>query len=170
MHEEVCRRGFSAKRNSFVRDFDSAHLDASLLRLPLVGFLSATDPRIRGTLEAVGKHLARDGLIYRHRSARRWSAVLAKEPAILVCTLWYADALALTGRKHQAIDAFERVLALRNDLGLLSEGFDARAGQLSGNFPQTLSHLAVINTALNLAGPQGPAWRRSETAKTRRRS
>jgi GH15 family glucan-1,4-alpha-glucosidase len=165
VHAEICRRGFHRKLGSFVRDFHSTILDASLLRLAQVGFLRPGDPRIHGTVDAIGKYLLRDGLVYRHRSGGTRSAWLADEPAILVCSLWYADALVLLRRKREAIETLERVLALRNDLGLLAEAFDPDAGELSGNFPQTLSHLAVVNTALNLEGRRGPAWRRNETPK-----
>lgn len=160
VHAEVCRRGFDRKLNSFVRDFDSSDLDASLLLLPQVGFLPPEDPRIRGTIDAVGTHLARDGLIYRYNTGAGKHRLPLDEPALLVCSLWYADALLLTGRRDQAIQTFERVLALRNDVGLLAEAFDRRVGQLSGNFPQALSHLAIVNTVLNLRGEDGPAWRR----------
>lgn len=167
VHAEICRRGFNRKLGSFVRDFDSTNLDASLLRLAQVGFLRPDDPRIHGTVDAIGRYLLRDGLVYRHRSGGTRSAWLADEPAILVCSLWYADALVLLRRKREAIETLERVLALRNDLGLLAEAFDPDAGELSGNFPQTLSHLAVVNTALNLEGRRGPAWRWTGTPKPR---
>ena len=148
IHWKICRKGFSATRNSFVQVFGSEKLDASLLLLPVVGFLPADDPRMAGTIAAIEKELVEDGLV------RRWSrAEGPDEGAFIACTCWLADCLSLQGRDGEARAYFERVLALRNDVGLLSEEWDTRAKRMLGNFPQALSHLALINTALGLCGP-----------------
>ncbi|HTT03145.1 MAG TPA: glycoside hydrolase family 15 protein [Steroidobacteraceae bacterium] len=157
IHAEVCRSAFHPDRNTFVRDFDSGELDASLLLLPQIGFLPPDDARIIGTVEAIGRNLQRDGLTIRHRADGEGEADAA---VFCVCSLWYADALLMIGRRDAAVATFERVLALRNDLGLLAEAFDTASRELMGNFPQALSHLALVNTALNLQGTDGPAWRR----------
>jgi GH15 family glucan-1,4-alpha-glucosidase len=148
MHQTICRDGFDRGRNSFVQSFGgSPRLDASLLLLPLVGFLPIADPRIAGTIAAIEAELVEDGLV------RRWSrADGPAEGAFIACTCWLADCLALQGRKREARTYLERVIGLANDVGLLSEEWDARAGRMLGNFPQALSHLAVINTALGLCG------------------
>jgi GH15 family glucan-1,4-alpha-glucosidase len=148
LHRRICRDGFNATRNSFTQSFRSEALDASLLLLPLVGFLPITDARIAGTIAAIERELVEDGLV------RRWShATGPDEGAFIACTCWLADCLDMQGRKVEARDYCERVLALRNDVGLLSEEWDVRQRQMSGNFPQALSHLALINTALRLCGP-----------------
>ena len=149
IHATVCRDGFDRTRNSFVQTFDAARIvDASLLMLPLVGFLPVEDPRIAGTIAAVEAELVEDGLV------RRWSRSDGPdEGAFIACTCWLADCLAMQGRHSEARRYFERVIGLANDVGLLSEEWDTRAGRMLGNFPQALSHLAVINTALGLCGP-----------------
>ncbi|MFL5267837.1 MAG: glycoside hydrolase family 15 protein [Stellaceae bacterium] len=148
IHRQICRDGFNPARNSFVQSFGSEALDASLLLLPLVGFLPIDDPRIRGTIAAIEEELIEDRLV------RRWPRTEGPaEGAFLACTCWLADCLAMQGRTAEARAYFERVLALRNDVGLLSEEWDTRRQRMLGNFPQALSHLAVINTALGLCGP-----------------
>ncbi len=148
IHHEVCRDGFNPSRGCFVSAFGADHVDASLLMLPLVGFLPATDPRIAGTIAAIERDLVEDGLVYRKGSANG-----AQEGAFLACTCWLADCLGMQGRKREARAYLERVLALRNDVGLLAEEWDPRTGHMAGNFPQALSHLALVNTALGLCGP-----------------
>ncbi len=139
MHRTICRDGFHAVRNSFVQTFDEPRaLDASLLMLPLVGFLPINDPRITGTIAAIERELVEDRLV------RRWSrADGPDEGAFIACTCWLADCLAKQGRKREARDYLERVVGLANDVGLLSEQWDTRAGRMLGNFPQALSHLAL---------------------------
>jgi GH15 family glucan-1,4-alpha-glucosidase len=149
IHARVCRDGFSASRNSFVAAFGADELDASLLLLPLVGFLPISDPRIEGTIAAIESELVEDGLVWRHRQAKEER----HEGAFIACSCWLVDCLALQGRVTEARGVFERVLSLCNDVGLLSEEWNARAGRMAGNFPQALSHLALINTALRLSGP-----------------
>jgi GH15 family glucan-1,4-alpha-glucosidase len=148
LHRRICRDGFNTSRNSFVQSFGSEVLDASLLLLPIVGFLPVNDTRIAGTIAAIERELVEDGLV------RRWiRANGPDEGAFIACTCWLADCLEMQGRTTEARAYFERVLALRNDVGLLSEGWHVRQQRMLGNFPQALSHLAVINTALRLCGP-----------------
>ncbi|HTW50832.1 MAG TPA: glycoside hydrolase family 15 protein [Stellaceae bacterium] len=149
MHGSICRQGFDTARNSFVQTFDEPRvLDASLLMLPLVGFLPIEDSRIAGTIAAIEKELVEDGLV------RRWTrADGPDEGAFIACTCWLADCLAMQGRPREARAYLERVIALANDVGLLPEMWDTRVNRMLGNFPQALSHLALINTALGLCGP-----------------
>jgi GH15 family glucan-1,4-alpha-glucosidase len=151
VHDDVCRRGFNRQMGSFVQSYGSRQLDASLLLLPRMGFLPATDPRIRGTIEAVERHLLRDGLVMRYDSAAPRDGLPPSEGAFLACSFWLDDAYVATGRVDDASALFERLMGLRNDLGLLSEEYDTVAGRQIGNFPQAFSHIALVNTAFNLA-------------------
>jgi len=160
IHEEVCRDGYSADKESFVQAYGSLELDAALLTIPMVGFLPASDPRVRGTVDAIGRELLRDGFVRRYATESAVDGLPAGEGAFLPCTFWYADALELLGRHGEAVRVFERVLEIRNDVGLLSEGYDPRAGRLVGNFPQAFSHIGMVNTARNLSRPGGPAEER----------
>jgi GH15 family glucan-1,4-alpha-glucosidase len=148
MQATICGDGFDGARNSFVQTFDAPRVpDASLLMLPLLGFLPIDDPRIAGTIAAIEEELVEDGLV------RRWSrADGPEEGAFIACTCWLADCLAMQGRDREARAYLERVIALANDVGLLSEEWDTRAGRMLGNFPQALSHLALINSAVGLCG------------------
>lgn len=148
MHAQICSEGYDEGLCTFV-DFYGAHeVDASLLLLPIVGFLPIHDERITGTIAAIERDLVQDGLV------RRWRSVKPNfEGAFLACTCWLADCQMMQGRREAARATFERLLSLRNDLGLLSEEYDVRAGRLAGNFPQALSHLALVQTALGLCGP-----------------
>lgn len=152
IHDEVCRRGYESSRNTFLQRYDSQALDAALLRLPIVGFLPATDPRIVGTIEAIRRELSEGGFVWRYSN---FLGQRTDEGAFLVCSCWLADALILQGRKEEAREIFERILSIRNDVGLLSEQYDPGAGRLRGNFPQAFSHVGLINTARNLAAPGG---------------
>jgi len=156
IHAQVCKSGFDAKRNSFVQHYDSTELDASLLLIPLVGFLPPDDPRVRGTVEAVERELVVDGFVLRYATVTGIDNLPPGEGVFLPCSFWLADCLAVTGRHAEAEALFERLLALRNDVGLLSEEFDPRTGRMQGNFPQALSHMALVNTArlLSLATDQ----------------
>ena len=149
IHAAICRDGFDAARNSFVQTFDAPRvLDASLLMLPLVGFLPVEDPRIAGTIAAIERELVEDGLV------RRWKRTDGPdEGAFIACTCWLADCLTMQGREREARTYLEHVICLANDVGLLSEEWETRTGRMLGNFPQALSHLALINTALGLCGP-----------------
>ena len=154
IHAEVCRRGFDPGRNAFVQSYGSRELDASLSRLPAVGFLPAADPRVTATVAAIRDELsAGDGLILRY-SPQAQGAVDGLdegEGAFLACSFWLADALAMSGRLDEGRALFEQLLTRCNDVGLLAEQFDPHRGQLTGNFPQALSHLALVNTALLLS-------------------
>ncbi len=157
IHAVVCADGFNTARNSFTQSFGSDVLDASLLLLPAMGFLPADDPRIVGTCEAIGRDLMANGLIRRYRTEDAKDGLSGTEGSFLACSFWYVDALILQGRMVEARAMFERLLALGNDVGLLAEEYDPVAGRQLGNFPQGFSHLALVNTALNLeAANMGP--------------
>jgi GH15 family glucan-1,4-alpha-glucosidase len=151
IHRDVCERGFDVDQETFVESYDSRLLDASVLLLPSVGFLPASDPRIRGTLAAVERHLMRDGFVLRHDPREVSNEQQPIEGAFLACTLWLADAYVLTGELDTAQALFDRVVAVANDLGLLAEEFDSAARRQTGNFPQALTHIALINTAHNVS-------------------
>ncbi len=157
IHDEVCRKGYDAARNTFVQYYGGTELDASLLMLPLVGFLPPTDPRIRGTVEAIERELLQDGFVLRYPTRREVDGLPPGEGVFLACTFWLADNLALLGRHADARAYFERLLALANDVGLLSEQYDPETKRLVGNFPQAFSHVSLINTACNLRPAPGPA-------------
>ena len=165
VHAEVCERGWDAQRGTFTQSYGSTELDASLLMMPMVGFLPPSDPRVVGTIEAVQRELSVDGFIERYptRSEVSVDGLPGREGAFLLCTFWLADALALIGRSAEATALFERLLTLRNDVGLLAEEYDPVAGRLLGNFPQAFSHIGLVNTALNLSEPHGPIERRKES-------
>jgi GH15 family glucan-1,4-alpha-glucosidase len=160
IHAEVCTRGFNRELGSFVQSYDSQELDASLLLLPTFGFLPASDPRIRGTIEAVERRLVADGLVLRYDTGTSDDGLPAGEGVFLACSFWLADAYALTGRASDARALFERLLTLRNDVGLLAEEYDTRARRLVGNFPQAFSHVALVSTAHNLSRATKPARQR----------
>ncbi len=158
VHEQVCREGFDAELGSFVQSYGSKHLDASLLTIPLVGFLPATDPRVKGTVEAIERVLVTDGFVNRYTFDPEVDGLPPGEGAFLLCTFWLADALALMGRREDAERSFGRLLEIRNDVGLLAEAYDPVAKRQLGNFPQAFSHVGLINTAYNLGkGMTGPA-------------
>jgi GH15 family glucan-1,4-alpha-glucosidase len=148
VHCEVCRDGYDAGLDSFVEYYGGHDIDASLLLLPSVGFLPVDDPRIAGTIARIERELMVDGLLYRTPRARTQS-----QGAFLACNCWLADCLHAQGRTAEARRAFERLLAIRNDVGLLSEEYDLESRRLTGNFPQALSHLALVTTGLGLCGP-----------------
>ncbi len=151
IHAQVCEAGFDAQRNTFVQSYQSTHLDASLLLIPLVGFLPPTDPRVRGTIHAIERELVVDGLVQRYRTDTGLDALLPGEGYFLPCSFWLAQNLALSAQQAKAEALFDRLLALRNDLGLLSEEYDLGARTMLGNFPQALTHMALINTARTLS-------------------
>jgi GH15 family glucan-1,4-alpha-glucosidase len=157
IHEQVCARAFNRERNAFVQYYEASDLDASLLMIPLVGFLPASDPRVRGTVEAIERDLMSDGFVLRYRTKRDIDGLPPGEAAFLPCSFWLADNFELLGRNDDARRLFERLLSLCNDVGLLSEGYDPHNQRLLGNFPQALSHLALVNTACNLSRERGPA-------------
>lgn len=161
IHEEVCARGFNRELGSFVQSYDSKNLDASLLLIPTTGFLPADDPRVRGTIEAVERHLFADGFLRRYDTHATDDGLPAGEGAFLACSFWMVDALLLSGRADDASRLFERLLSLRNDVGLLAEEYDTNAKRLVGNFPQAFSHIALVNSAHNLGHASKPAEQRS---------
>lgn len=161
IHAQVCDRGFDPAQNSFVQSYGVTALDASLLLIPMVGFLPHTDPRIRGTLVAIEGNLVRDGLVIRYKSEKGTDGLPPGEGAFLACSFWLADNYVLQGRYDDARALFGRLLSLRNDVGLLAEEYDVTARRQLGNFPQAFSHLALINTARNIAGASGPVHQRS---------
>jgi GH15 family glucan-1,4-alpha-glucosidase len=165
IHAEVCRRGFDHAQNAFVQSYGGTALDASLLMIPMVGFLPPEDPRVRGTLAAIERHLMRDGLVLRYDTQETEDGLPPGEGVFLVCSFWLADNYVLQGRYDDARALFGRLLALRNDVGLLAEEYDPRLKRQLGNFPQALSHLALINTARNLLSANGPAHQRSRGAR-----
>jgi GH15 family glucan-1,4-alpha-glucosidase len=162
IHDEVCREAFNPEIGAFVQSYGSRELDASVLLAPLVGFLPPTDPRVRSTVEAIERHLMVDGLVRRYKPEASNDGLPGNEGAFLACSFWLADNLMLLGREEDARQLFERLLSLRNDLGLLSEEYDSNAKRLVGNFPQAFSHIALVNTAHNLTRQQKPAQQRSE--------
>ena len=152
IHREVCERGFDSGLGSFTQSYGSAELDASLLLLPLVGFLPGADPRIRGTIEAIERELLQDGFVLRYRTHEQGVDGLPPgEGVFLPCSFWLVNCYELLDRHEEAHDLFERLLGLSNDLGLLSEEYDPEAKRLLGNFPQAFTHLALVTTAFNVA-------------------
>ncbi len=166
IHRDVCDKGFDAELNAFVESYGSKLLDASILMLPSVGFLPPDDPRVRGTLDAIERHMMRDGFVLRHDPRELSGETQPIEGAFLACTLWLADAFVLADDYEKAQVLFDRVVAVASDLGLLAEEFDTVAGRQTGNFPQALTHIALINTAHNLsaakASAEKPAVQRSK--------
>jgi GH15 family glucan-1,4-alpha-glucosidase len=147
---EVLERGFDEELNSFVQSYGSKRIDASLLTIPFYGFLPPDDPRVRGTLEAVRRELLVDGLVKRYRHDEDTATVDGLPPGegtFFLCTFWFVDNLILLGELDEAVEMFERLLSLRNELGLLSEEYDSKRGRLVGNYPQAFSHIGLINTA-----------------------
>jgi GH15 family glucan-1,4-alpha-glucosidase len=153
IHAQVCAQAYDAQRNTFVQCYGSPHLDASLLLIPQVGFLPPDDRRVRGTVDAIARDLVVDGLVLRYSTATDVDRLPPGEGAFLPCSFWLADCLVLTGRRAQGEALFERLLALRNDVGLLAEEYDPRARCMLGNFPQALTHMALVNTAYLLHLP-----------------
>jgi GH15 family glucan-1,4-alpha-glucosidase len=161
IHEDVCSKAFDPDLGSFVQAYGSKALDASLLLLPLVGFLPPSDPRIVGTVNAIEQRLMADGFVCRYDTGETVDGLPPGEGAFLACSFWLADNFLLQGRMTEARELFERLLALRNDVGLLAEEYDPRLGRQLGNFPQAFSHVALVNTAFNLTRSQGPAEQRA---------
>jgi GH15 family glucan-1,4-alpha-glucosidase len=165
MHEQICREGFDRRKNSFVQAYGAKELDASLLLMPLVGFLPATDPRVKGTIEAVERELMRDGLVMRYQTGRVEDGLPAGEGAFLACSFWMVSCLKAIGREKDARKLFESVLRLRNDVGLLAEEYDVARKRQVGNFPQAFSHIALVNAAFDLEGKnevRGRAYPKTE--------
>jgi GH15 family glucan-1,4-alpha-glucosidase len=166
IHDEVCRFGFSQELGSFVQYFGGKDLDASLLMLPLVGFLPAEDPRIQGTVAAIEKRLMNNGLVARYDTRTAVDGVGGGEGVFLACSFWLVDNYVFQHRYDEARELFERLLTIRNDVGLLSEEYDPKERRQLGNFPQAFSHLALVNSAHNL-GEAKPAKQRANRKPVR---
>jgi GH15 family glucan-1,4-alpha-glucosidase len=163
IHAEVCERGFDRELDSFVQAYDSKRLDASLLAIPLVGFLPATDRRVRGTVRAIETRLLiEDEFVLRYETEEVVDGLPAGEGAFLACSFWLVDNYILQGRYEDARRLFDRLLARCNDVGLLAEELDPLSGRMLGNFPQAYSHVGLINCALNLSRREGPAGERAQ--------
>ena len=150
IHKEICEKGFDRRKNCFVQAYGSKHLDASLLLMPVVGFLPGSDPRVKSTVKAIERELMRDGFVMRYNTEKTRDGLPPGEGVFLACSYWMVSSLKAVGRKRDAIKLFEKLLKLRNDLGLLSEEFDPKSNRLVGNFPQAFSHIALVNTAFYL--------------------
>ena len=150
IHALVCEHGYDAKRGSFVQVFDEKRLDASLLLIPLLGFLPADDARVVGTIEAIEGALMRDGLLLRYEVDTVVDGQSGDEGAFLACSFWLVSCLVLAGRRADAEALFARLTGLANDVGLLAEEYDTKAGRMVGNFPQALSHMALVASAAAL--------------------
>ena len=161
IHEDICKRAFSTTKNSFVQHYGGDDLDASLLLLPQLGFLPAGDPRIIGTIAAIERDLMQDGFVRRYSTEEVDDGVGGDEGAFLACSFWLVDAYVLCGRMADARALFERLLAVRNDVGLLAEEYDPATRRQLGNFPQAFSHIGLINAANNLFRDRGPARQRA---------
>jgi len=151
IHEQVCRQGFDADMNSFVQYYGGKYLDASVLMMPLVGFLPPDDPRVIGTVKAIETHLVKNGFVGRYTQDPAVDGLPHGEGTFLPCSFWLADNYELQGRHEDAVRMFERLLEIRNDVGLLSEEYDPVAKRQLGNFPQAFSHVGLVNTAFNLS-------------------
>ena len=163
IHDEVCREAFSAELNSFTQAYGTDELDASTLLIPLVGFLPANDPRVTGTIDAIQKHLTRDGFVERYRVTEEHNEVdglVGREGVFLPCSFWLVDALLLAERDAEARELFEKLLGVSNDLGLLAEEYDPDERRLLGNFPQAFTHVGLVNSAYNLSHHESPHTQR----------
>jgi GH15 family glucan-1,4-alpha-glucosidase len=161
IHDEVCDKGFDSQQGSFVQSYGARELDASLLLIPTLGFLPPHDARVRGTIDAIERHLMVDGLVLRYRSDSTDDGLPPGEGAFLACSFWLADAWVMLGRRDDATRMFNRLLSLRNDVGLLAEEYEPHARRMLGNFPQAFSHVGLINTAHNLTRDTKPAAQRA---------
>jgi GH15 family glucan-1,4-alpha-glucosidase len=151
LHSEICARAFSKKKNSFVLAYDSEQLDAALLLMPAVGFLPGSDPRVKGTVEAIERELMSGGLVMRYATSKVEDGLPGGEGAFLACSFWLVSALKSIGRIRDAQALFSRLLRMTNDVGLLSEEYDVERRRLVGNFPQAFSHIALVTAAFDLA-------------------
>jgi len=163
IHRQVCENGYDKELGCFVRSYGSKDVDASLLLIPAVGFLPAKDPRVAGTVAQIEKTLMKDGLVQRYDTSKSNDGLPPGEGMFLACSFWLVDAYLMLGREDDAVKLFERLLALRNDVGLLSEEYDTKENRLCGNFPQAFSHLALVNSACNLGRDGRPLEQRCDT-------
>jgi GH15 family glucan-1,4-alpha-glucosidase len=162
IHREVCRAAYDPERRTFTQAYGSKELDASLLMIPLVGFLPASDERVRSTVAAVERELMREGFLLRYSTHDVEDGLPPGEGVFLPCSFWLADNYVLQGRREEAVKLFERLRGLCNDLGLLSEEYDPTARRQLGNFPQAFTHVGLLNTAINLSKKTGPAHDRAQ--------
>ena len=162
IHDDVCRHAWCAERGYFAQSYGSDELDGSLLLMPMTGFLPCSDPRVKGTIEAIQRDLTVDGLVMRYRTRPMLDGLPPGEGVFLACSFWLADALCMLGRWEEARALFERLCHLANDVGLLAEEYDPASGRQLGNFPQAFSHVALVNTAMNLSQHAKPAEQRSD--------
>ncbi len=162
IHDEVCAKAYDAERGAFMQHYGANTLDASVLMMPLVGFLPVTDPRVSGTIATIERELTADGFVLRYDTGSGWDGLPPGEGAFLPCTFWLADCLLMLGRTAGARELFKRLTGLCNDVGLLAEEYDPRAKRLTGNFPQAFSHIALVNTAHNLVLAEKPLHERPE--------
>jgi GH15 family glucan-1,4-alpha-glucosidase len=160
IHEDVCQNGYDPERQTFVQAYGQPQLDASLLLIPTVGFLPPNDPRVASTIAAIERELVVDGFVRRYHTHVTDDGLPPGEGMFLACSFWLADAYHLIGREADAKSLFERLLALRNDVGLLAEEYDVTGRRLLGNFPQAFSHMALVNTAYNLTHVETPSEQR----------
>jgi GH15 family glucan-1,4-alpha-glucosidase len=165
IHRDVCEKGFDPRENTFVESYGSDVLDGAILLLPALGFLPADDPRVKGTIAAVEKYLIRDGFVLRHDPRQVTGEVQPAEGAFLACSLWLAEAYIKMGEIAKAEELFNRVVAIANDVGLLAEEYDSGVKRQTGNFPQALTHIALIAVAHNLASAKRPQEKKVERAK-----
>ena len=170
VHRDICQKGYNPELGSFTQAYGSKQLDASLLLIPQVGFLPWTDPRIRGTVEAVEKHLMQDGFVLRYRTEKVNDGLPPGEGVFLACSFWMVSALRMLGRTEDARQLFERLLSLRNDVGLLAEEYDPRAKRQLGNFPQALSHISLINAAFEFNRASSPGEQRAGSSAAQSQS
>jgi len=160
--EEVCAKGFDKELGTFVRSYGAKQVDASFLLMPYVGFLPVSDPRVEGTIAAIERRLLRDGFVMRYDTQESDDGLPPGEGAFLACSFWLVDVYTLQGRVADAERMFRRLIALRNDVGLLSEEYDPGLKRLVGNFPQAFSHMALVNTAYNLTRAEKPVEQRAQ--------
>ncbi|HEX2292333.1 MAG TPA: glycoside hydrolase family 15 protein, partial [Gaiellaceae bacterium] len=170
IHREVCERGYDAERGTFTQYYGSQELDASVLNIPLVGFLPGDDERVTGTIDAVRRELGRDGFVSRYSTSETDDGLAGDEGQFLACSFWLVSALAANGRTDEARELFERLVGLGNDLGLLAEEYDVGQQRQVGNFPQAFSHLTLIGAATAIADAEadGSAGEGDESSDIRR--
>ena len=162
IHREVCERGYDPERRTFTQYYGSKELDASVLNIPLVGFLPGTDERVTGTIDAISRELGRDGFVSRYSTAETDDGLSGDEGQFLACSFWLVSALALNGRVDEARALFERLIGLANDLGLLAEEYDVARRRQVGNFPQAFSHLTLILAARAISAAEADATRAAD--------
>jgi GH15 family glucan-1,4-alpha-glucosidase len=167
IHQEICEKAFDPKKKSFVQAYGTTQLDAALLLMPTVGFLPGSDPRVKSTVRAIERELMRDGLVMRYNTAQVNDGLPPGEGVFLACSFWMVNSLKAVGRTRDAVKLFEKLLKLRNDLGLLSEEYDPVTKRLVGNFPQAFSHIALVNAAFYLQGDARKRAHRNKEKQTR---